>query len=139
GRVDYQKSGKNTIFGRFYLTPQFTAVPNALEKATLGFQDTANLNGNGQDNKGAFFTVGETYVFSPTLVNTVSAAVNRTYVHRVGPSAYDVGDLGINAYTYLPKTFYLSGMSGSGTAGGVTGQSGVGTQATNSTNVFSVN
>src|SRR5262249_56204925 len=109
-----------------------------VEKASLGLQDVANLNGNGQDNKGAFFTIGETHVFSATVVNTVSLGVNRTFVHRTGPFAYDVSDLGINAYTYLPKTFYLTGMSGSGTAAGVSGQSGVGTQATNSTNVFSI-
>src|SRR5205823_259191 len=58
GRVDYQRSPKSSIYGRMYLTPQFTAVPNDLERAKLGFQDTANLgavaagsSGNGQDNK----------------------------------------------------------------------------------------
>ncbi len=139
GRVDYQHNAKSTVYGRMYLTPQFTAIPNDLEKASLGFQDVANLGGNGQDNKGAFFTIGETHVFNATIVNSISLAANRTYIHRTGPFAYDVGDLGINAFTYLPKTFYLTGMSGSGTAAGVGGQSGVGTQATNSTNVFSVN
>ena len=137
--MDYQHNSKSTVYGRMYLTPQFTAIPNDLEKASLGFQDVANLGGNGQDNKGAFFTVGETHVFSATVVNTISLAANRTYIHRTGPFAYDVGDLGINAFTYLPKTFYLTGMSGSGSAAGVGGQSGMGTQATNSTNVFSVN
>src|SRR5215470_1299718 len=137
-RIDYQRNAKSTVYGRMYLTPQFQAIPNDLEKASLGFQDEANLGGNGQDNKGAFFTIGETHVFSPSVVNTVSLGVNRTFVHRTGPFAYDVGDLGINAYTYLPKTFYLTGMSGSGSAVGVGGQSGVGTQATNSTNVFSI-
>src|SRR5262249_36846915 len=68
-RVDYQRSNKNTIYGRVYLTPQFTAIPNDLETAELGFQDTANLGNNGQDNTGAFFTVGQTYVFSPSVVN----------------------------------------------------------------------
>lgn len=137
-RIDYQRNNKNTIYGRMYLTPQFTAVPNDLEKAALGFQDDVNLGGNGQDNKGAFFTIGETYVFSPTLVNSISLAANRTFVHRVGPFAYDVSDLGINAFTYLKKTFYLTGITGSGSALGFGGQSGVGTQATNSTNNFSI-
>src|SRR5205085_192835 len=84
-----------------HLLPQVTAVPNNLETARSGFQDTANLGTNGQDNKGAFFTIGDTYVFSPTVVNTLSLGVNRTYIHRVGPVSYDVKDLGINAFTYL--------------------------------------
>jgi len=146
GRIDYHQSAKSTIFGRFYLTPQFSAIPNDLERAVLGFQDTADLgavapgvNGNGQDNKGGFYTIGQTYILSPTMVNTASLAVNHTFVHRTGPFAYDVGDLGINAFTYLPKTFYLSGISSAANAfGGFTGQSGIGTQATNSTNNFSL-
>jgi hypothetical protein len=137
-RVDYQRSNKNTIYGRVYLTPQFTAVPNGLETEKLGFQDTANLGGNGQDNSGDFFTIGNTYVLSPAKVNNLSLAVNRTYIHRLGPSAFDVNDLGINAYTYLPKTFYFSGMSAAGGVLGVGGQGITGTQSSNSTNAVSI-
>jgi hypothetical protein len=134
GKIDYQKSEKNTIFGRFFVTPQLTPVPNSLETSHLGFQDTANLGSNGQDNMGAFFTIGETYVISPTMVNSLNLAANRTFIHRVGPLAFDVNDLGINAFTYLKKTFEFAVGTGAGGKTPVAGQSGVGTQATNSTN-----
>ena len=71
-------------------------------------------------------------------MNTASLAANRTFVHRTGPFAFDVSDVGINAYTYLKKTFYLSGMSGAGGAGGISGQGGTQTEATNNTNTFSL-
>ena len=111
GKVDYQRSDKHNIFGRVFFTPQYTSIPNDLETKLLGFQDTANMGGNGQDNLGSFYTIGDNYVFSPRVVNTLSLAVNRTFIHRIGPFSYDVNDLGINAYTYLPKTFEFSGLS----------------------------
>ncbi|HLH31889.1 MAG TPA: carboxypeptidase-like regulatory domain-containing protein, partial [Terriglobia bacterium] len=138
GKIDYQKSTKNTITGRFFLTPQLTPVPNTLETSHLGFQDTANLGGNGQDNIGAFFTIGDTYVISPTIVNSFNVAANRTFVHREGPFAYDVNDLGINAFTYLKKTFEFAVNSTGGGKGAVGGQGGVQTDSTNSTNTANI-
>src|SRR5205814_9889268 len=52
--------------------------------------------------------------------------------------AFDVGDLGIKAYTYLPKTFEFSGLSGGGGRTGVTGQGGTGTDSSNNTNTASI-
>ncbi|HEY2383205.1 MAG TPA: carboxypeptidase-like regulatory domain-containing protein [Terriglobia bacterium] len=138
GKIDYQKSAKNTITGRFFLTPQLTAVPNTLETSHLGFQDTANLGSNGQDNTGAFFTIGDTYVISPTMINSLNLAANRTFIHREGPFAYDVNDLGINAFTYLKKTFEFAVNSSGGGVGAASGQGGVQTDATNSTNTANI-
>src|SRR6185295_446030 len=138
GKVDYHRTDKHSIFGRVFFTPQYTSIPNDLESKILGFQNTASLGASGQDNLGSFYTIGDSYVFSPRVVNTLSLAVNRTFIHRIGPFAFDVNDLGINAYTYLPKTFEFSGLSGAGGEAAVGGQSGVGTDSSNNTNTASI-
>ena len=138
GKVDYQRSAKNTIFARVFFTPQYTSIPNDLETKLLGFQNTANLGASGQDNIGSFYTIGQNYLLSPKMVNTLSMAVNRTFIRRIGPFAYDVGDLGINAYTYLPKTFEFGGLSGGGGRGAAGGQGGTGTDSSNNTNTANI-
>jgi hypothetical protein len=138
GKIDYQRSEKHTIFGRVFLTPQITDIPVNTTVKDLGFINTANLNNGGQDNLGSFYTIGDTYLFSPTTVNNFSIAVNRTAIHRVGPSAYDVNDLGINAYTYIPKAFMLSGLSAGGGEPAIVGQGGTQFEATNYTTLLSL-
>jgi hypothetical protein len=103
GKVDYQRSATHTIFGRVFFTPQYTDLNNDLEAKVLGFKNAVNLGGSGQDKLGSFYTIGDTYLLSPTSVNTLAIAVNRTSNRRFGPQVFDVNDVGINAYTYLPK------------------------------------
>src|SRR6185369_9530226 len=74
----------------------------------------------------------------PTMVNSLSLAVNRTFIHRIGPFAFDVGDLGISAYTYLPKTFEFSGLTAAVGRASVGGQGGTGTDSSNNTNTASI-
>ena len=89
GRGDYQTSSKNTVFGRYfrihYLRPpslQFT--PNNLLTSTQGALDDTDQS----------WAAGDTYLFSPTLVNQFRASVNRIGIHRYQNdyvSACDVG------------------------------------------------
>src|SRR5437773_4789714 len=117
GKVDYQRTATHTIFGRVFFTPQYTDLNNDLEAKVLGFKNAVNLGGSGQDKLGSFYTIGDTYLLSPSSVNTLAIAVNRTSNRRFGPQVFDVNDVGINAYTYLPKTFYISGAGFSGQGG----------------------
>src|SRR6185436_11483372 len=123
-KVDYVRNPNHTIFGRVFLTPQITEIPAYLGQKDLGFLNTGALGTGGQDNLGSFYTIGDTYLFSPTTVNSLSLAVNRTAIHRVGPFAYDVHDVGINAFTYVPKTFEFNGLTAAGGHAAITGQGG---------------
>jgi hypothetical protein len=116
-KIDYNRTSTHTIFGRVMYTPQYTHIPAELEQERIGFMNTVNLNTGGQDNLGSFYTIGDTYLVSPNTVNTASIAVNRTSIHRIGPLAYDIYDVGINAFTYVKKNFYISGLGFSGNGG----------------------
>jgi hypothetical protein len=114
GRIDYQRSERHQIFGRIFLNPQVTDTPAFLEQERLGFLNPLNTSTNGTDNLGSFYTIGDTYLFGPNTVNTVSLAFNRTVVRRPYIEAFDVNDVGINAYTYLARNFFITFPGGAG-------------------------
>jgi Carboxypeptidase regulatory-like domain len=117
GRGDYQISQKDTLFGRYIRThyfrpPSINFTPTNLLTTTQGALDDADQS----------WIVGETHLFSPTLVNQFRASVNRLSVHRDEPGYVSACDLGVPVYCgYVPHEsgFTVSGAFsvGPGTGG----------------------
>lgn len=103
GRVDYVRSEKHLIFGRYfiydYLAQTFFDGKNAL---TTGPQP-----GNQQRSQTA--TIGDTYTFSPTMVNSFHATFNRRRDNRgSAPNLFGPHDLGINMFQSIPDYIQIT-------------------------------
>ena len=89
GKVDYQLSDKQSLFGRSVITlfkqpTPYTLVQNILNTTVLGFDDRAQS-----------YVFGDTYLVSANTINSYRLTVNRTTIMRnpaqfVGPSALGV-------------------------------------------------
>jgi len=113
GRADYQLKDNHSLFVRYnaanFVAPNpYSLVPSVLETGA------SNGTSFGQDILVQASTLGDTYVISPTMVNSFRMGVNRSGVARVGSSFFSGPDLGINMYSYFPKFISV-------TAGGVNG------------------
>jgi hypothetical protein len=97
-RGDYQTSTKNSLFGRYIRThyfrpPSYTFTPDNLLTTTQGALNDADQS----------WVVGDTYLFSPTLVNQFRASVDRIAVHRYESNYVSACDLGVPVYCgYVP-------------------------------------
>ncbi|HEX6894377.1 MAG TPA: carboxypeptidase-like regulatory domain-containing protein, partial [Bryobacteraceae bacterium] len=101
-RVDYQISAKHSLFARYMLTRQEFAVPysltpDPLTEGTPGFNDQAQSG-----------TIGDTYVLSPSMVNSVRLSVNRIAALKPGANMFGASDVGVNAFSYDPHYFSLN-------------------------------
>jgi hypothetical protein len=96
GKVDYQKSNKHSIFGRYLATKFDQPLPFSFEANLL------NTPNNGLDNLGQSFAFGDTYLLGPTMVNAFRLAVNRTAVNRTTAQTFAPPDVGVKAYAYYP-------------------------------------
>src|SRR5579883_2253245 len=102
GKVDFQKSSKNSLFGR-YIRTTLTQVP----AYDLVKQPLATTVG-GRDNLAQTFTLGDTYLIGPSIVNSFHATVDRTGIHRENAPYYGASDIGVNVYSSVPKFLILS-------------------------------
>ena len=107
GRMDYQMSDKQTLFGRYLATTFVQSTPFNV------VPDILNTFQGGRNNLAQSFTLGDTYLLSSTVVNSLRAAVNRTAIHRTNGEIPSAPNLGINTFSYLPKYFQLT-MGGNG-------------------------
>ena len=60
----------------------------------------------GRDNLAQTFTVAR-LVISPTTLNVVRFAYNRTDIHRTSTDFFSAPEVGINIYSYLPHYMLL--------------------------------
>jgi hypothetical protein len=102
-RVDYQLSTKHSFFGR-YMGTQIIQPPgysggsdNLLKTDFPGVSDMVHS-----------FTIGETTVFSPSVVNAVRVAVNKAKVDNYQTPFFSPRDIGANIYSYLPGYMSLT-------------------------------
>jgi hypothetical protein len=114
-RADYQLSNKQTFFARYLLnrieqtTPFDLAPDNVLTTQPKGADITANS-----------LTVGDTYLFSPQIVNSFRIYGNRVSNFEPGAKYFGPNDVGIKAYTHVAK--YLSmPVNGGFTLGAIAG------------------
>ncbi len=96
GRVDYTWSQRHNLFGRYYITnynlPAYYSPTNIL---------LTTLPGNGE--RVQSFTLGDTFIFTPRLVNTFHGTYSRRRNNR-GPTAGGINatTLGVKNYVYTP-------------------------------------
>ena len=114
GRIDYQQSDKQTIFGRYLASTYNQDVPYNLDPNVL------NTSGMGYDNLAQSYALGDTYLISQNTVNSFRLAVDRTAVDRLTAKFFSGPDLGINMYSYTPKSMKLS-VPGAMSLGGTIG------------------
>ena len=96
GKLDFQLSANHSMFGRYMATTFFQEPPNAKSNNILTSQT------GGQDQLTQSFTFGDTIVFSPSAVNALRFAFNRSSLRRTHVETFDAKDVGINTYSYLP-------------------------------------
>ena len=107
-RGDYQTSQKNTLFGRYYRNhyfrpPSMNFTPDNILTSTQGALDDTDQS----------WVFGDTYLFSPTLINQVRATVDRLGVHRFAHDYVSACDLGA-ALVYCGYTPHQSGFAVTG-------------------------
>ena len=96
GRIDYQKSDKNSIFGRYLLDSQFSPAPytvshNILAAKTLGIDALTQA-----------FSIGETYLVNANVVNSLRLTANRWVGGRTGADYAGWPQMGVKAFSYVP-------------------------------------
>jgi len=123
-RVDYQQSNKNTIFGRYFVT-NWNQPPGAnnLSAADGGLLIAAI---DGQADRVQNLTLGDTYLITPNIVNSIRVTGNRSVNLTVENSTVNLDDLiaaaGVPAgsiYQLGPPKFpsYMAGFGFGGFAG----------------------
>jgi Carboxypeptidase regulatory-like domain/TonB dependent receptor len=117
-RVDYQMSTKQNLFARYMVVKQLVALPFDISHDPLTGSST------GGDDMFNSVTIGDTYLLSPTMVNSFRLAFNRIGDIKIGAQYFGPADVGIHTgptssdpfYTYLPHHMAIS-VNGGFTAG----------------------
>ena len=84
------------MFARYIATTYHQPIPNTLNPSVL-----ATTTG-GRDNLAQTYSFGDTFLISPTTVNSFRAAYNRTAIARSAIDDFGPVDVGINAFSYTP-------------------------------------
>jgi hypothetical protein len=103
GRIDYQLTGNHSVFGRYMATfirksPAYQGGSDNVLKAGVASPGSAP---GGLDNLAHAFTIGDTWVLGPTMVNSIRVAYNRTTVNRYNTPYFDPTELGIKLHPYV--------------------------------------
>jgi len=105
GRVDYQLSVKHQLYGRYFFA-------NYQNPVTYDPNDVLSANKTGVDDQSQSFVLGDNYSFTPSLLASFHATVNRTHAYRVVPQYFTPSDLGVNMHNLLPGFMGISVASG---------------------------
>jgi hypothetical protein len=115
GKIDYQWSSSQSLFGRYIATTYYQLPP--YETADGNVLATSQ---GGRDSLAQSVTAGHNVVLSSNSVNSFRVAFNRTSIHRTNSDFFGAGDVGVNIYTYMPKYFLLNVTPGGFQIGGGT-------------------
>ncbi|WP_238398391.1 TonB-dependent receptor [Edaphobacter sp. 12200R-103] len=102
GRIDYTFSQRHSLFGRYFLTnynlPSYYSQTNILLTTVPG-----------NDMRVQSFTLGDTFIFTPHMVNTFHGTYSRRRNNR-GPTAggINANTLGVNIFLYAPVDLRMS-------------------------------
>src|SRR5205823_6963062 len=110
GRMDYQKSDKHSIFGR-YMMARYDQ-PSDFDAANLLALSNAELRFRVQS-----FVLGDTYVIGNGTVSNFRATVNRSKIPKSSPQYFDPNDVGINMFVYVPEFMRFTVTGGFNIAG----------------------
>ncbi len=116
GKVDYIRSNKHTLFARYLISD--TENPNGAIPGQGLTTQRPGLSYRDQN-----ITLGDTYVFTPTTMNSIHITGMRNRTNRTPAPGTGVGsDYGINVYNPVPQQFIVvvnSAFSISSTSGGL--------------------
>lgn len=112
-RVDYQVSEKHAVFGRYLATPVKVKIPFSL--TPTNFLNTAS--GTGYDNLAQSFAIGDTYLVSPSIVNSLRLGFQRAFIGVLGPAAFSLCDVGSNIYCGYSGPMFAANITGGFTMG----------------------
>jgi len=102
GKVDFNISQRQSIFGRYF-------YDNFSSPAPFDAHDLILTGTPGNLERAQSFTVGDTYTFTPTFINSVHATITRRRDDRsVDPRDINPGTLGVNMYSTVPDFLLLS-------------------------------
>lgn len=113
GKIDYNISEKNRLFGRYFIGVYNLPIPAVAGNALAS-------NAVSQYNRDHSLTIGETYSFTPNLINAVRLTGKRTLGLRTVAPFFDPSILGINAFNRIPGFMGLSVTNGFSLGGGAT-------------------
>ena len=108
GRVDYNISSKHQFYGRYFIyTYKALSLFDGKNALTTGSP--------GNDQRSQTMTIGDTYTFSPTVVNSFHATFDRRRNNRASADTlFSPTDLGVNMFINYPHYTQLSVSSYSG-------------------------
>lgn len=136
GKLDYQWNAKHSFFGRYIAYQVVQPPPFELASAEENILVTRQ---GGRDNLAQTTAVGWNHVISPTTLNAVRFAFNRTSIHRTSVDFFSAPEVGINIYSYLPHYMLLQVGQGVGASpNGFQLGGGTESESTFGTNMFQV-
>ena len=106
GRVDYQISGRQMLFGRYMASKYFQPPSYSIS------QNILDTTGGGLDDLAQTAAIGHTFLISPTLVNTFRVAANRIAVHRFNDDYFSGCDVGVKMACFVPHQTVLNVATG---------------------------
>ncbi len=112
GRIDFQRTADDTIFGRYMATKFTKPIPMRDTDTPLSLYDSANNRGLlGMDALAHSLALGDTRVFGSNTVNSLRFVFNRTGAYRLAPATFEPYDIGSDVYSYQPDVgvFIVSG------------------------------
>ena len=101
GRMDWNVSSKNAMFGRYFLADYRNPAISSLNNALL-----SHTNGNLERSQS--MTIGDTHSFTPTTLNAFHSSFTRLSNNRVVPDGYNAVALGVNMFNYDPSGMLMS-------------------------------
>jgi len=114
GKVDFNISQKQSLFGRYFIDDYRSPAPFDIHNLLL----TAN---QGNKERAQTLTLGYTYTFTPSLTNSFHGTLSRRRDNRsVAPGDINPNVLGVNMYSTVPDfilinvSSYFSGSTGVG-------------------------
>ncbi len=113
-RVDYQLNAKHAIFGRYIATKQNQVLPYSLTPNNL-----LTASGNLADDLAQSMTVGHTWLVSNDKINSIRLSISRIGMLHDAGRYFGPTDVGIDAFTYIPKVMTLSITGGPAIGSGI--------------------
>src|SRR5262249_5960129 len=96
GRMDYQKSDKHSIFGRYMMNRY--DQPSDFDSRNLLALSNAELRFRVHS-----FVLGDTYLIGNGTVSNFRGTVYRTKIPKSSPQYFDANDVGVNMFVAVPK------------------------------------
>jgi hypothetical protein len=116
GKVDHQLNEKHSLMGRVLLTSLDKPVPY-----TLSPDNILTVATGGREEMTSSYSIGDTWLISPTTVASTRLAANYTDVHRIGAEMFNMADLGVKGlYTGYQQKYSTTNVTNGFNLGGGT-------------------